>query len=1450
MANKPAVQQFTSAWNKAAAWASSQGIPQSSYLPVYKMDYQRVKTGYWPMSAGERNRAILAAHNPNVVTPTPTTSNTDLWTPSAVWHHTVKDAGDIFTGLINLPTGLFDEVRNTMRDALDPSRLKGPTLGATIGNLLDTTLLNFLPGAADVGRYLQAGGGMAGIDKLMENPLLSALDVLPAELGTGVMAHLAETGAGAELAARAGMTTDQLANSGFLKVLKTVGLNTATKKIGVAAGGGAVKRLTVGDVIQNFAQSKVGVSGPIGDMMQAYSSITLKGTAVDQSIFAPAMDAVMGLSEADREIFDRVFTAEGKGVPLEEALKAPDSEVPQAVKEALRKTWTGPRRFNVEEAIAWEDVTVVRDSKGNELMYSADQHSAVVRARKIKQRTLRAFVKTLDPMHKLSRAADEIESTRPVLADRLDQANQAARTAAQTDEAMLENIPFEVPGHKAGSTRTVGLPKRDMALKVFGEGGMVDQAVGMLREGNVDQLGALVPVLKRRLSAWGAHSVLAEGNKAFEALSAQVDALGRFVEHKHRVDDEITKLIYGSRADVSREASVSKDFAARQTKNLKANHKRQLEAISGQKATELAGVESAKAIRVEYLTNLYAHTKLSMQDELARVTKGVTPAEKGVPTLAASAVKQRLYQLRRDWQQSVRMARVEAKNSAKRITDDAREVERKARLAQGKELAELKDTHAQMADWHGQLMREMNDYAKALEGFDRAVWDHRPDNYRTVYVALYLKHLVNHERSAELIDATEADLKKRSGWGQDRVDALHENPRILVEMIHLFARDVYHDPTASPDMIALVDEVEKEVDRSAIDELQTLRARGFNPPWMPTGSSLDSRDDVMHYGVHILAGKGVPTVDAAKARAWDLTAKRHDVMIGLHKNLKQVLDRDATVEFAEHYLAPLGTTGRDLEGQIKEYFPVERLNPRRGTTPDYYEAQAESMGLVAFHPEKLFGFTLPRWQADTLYLPASLVKALNLLVEKEQFPFTGLYTKATGLFRYSVLNLSPRYTAHITVGGTMLLALKSSPTWLKYMGRAWRGIHDGSLPIELDRTPTTQGFVATAYEARDIASGKQLAWLGVQEHIERTQGVRWAAAKAVHVAKALGDLNGRFTRLVVHMQGAVAFLDGMARAEGRGEYLDPVTGRMVTMTRERAMVEGMHHADSVLGNLGRMAPVERRLARKIMPFYGWTKHILKYVLMFPVDHPWRAMVLSQIAFNASADVSPALYTRMQFLFFLGKPGPTGAVSAITDRFADPLRDVANYGTLAGWFQALNPAIMLPLVQVFGPQAVYGSTALYPGITYNSFYGTETATSGASPWAGVEEFVPETGALQEAIAAASATRSLAKSNPNAFAKKIFESLNIPFAQVQSINVRQIAAKDEEHRYEIAKQAATTAWQSGNFGLISGYKSVPDPQNPDYEITPAELEAIYHAALAEYPTLPPSEVLAPLSNPPGY
>ena len=40
---------------------------------------------------------------------------------------------------------------------------------------------------------------------------------------------------------------------------------------------------------------------------------------------------------------------------------------------------------------------------------------------------------------------------------------------------------------------------------------------------------------------------------------------------------------------------------------------------------------------------------------------------------------------------------------------------------------------------------------------------------------------------------------------------------------------------------------------------------------------------------------------------------------------------------------------------------------------------------------------------------------------------SGILEKGTKLFRYSILGLSPRYDAHITLGGTFLLALRSTP---------------------------------------------------------------------------------------------------------------------------------------------------------------------------------------------------------------------------------------------------------------------------------------------------------------------------------------------------------------------------------------------------------------------------------------
>jgi hypothetical protein len=245
------------------------------------------------------------------------------------------------------------------------------------------------------------------------------------------------------------------------------------------------------------------------------------------------------------------------------------------------------------------------------------------------------------------------------------------------------------------------------------------------------------------------------------------------------------------------------------------------------------------------------------------------------------------------------------------------------------------------------------------------------------------------------------------------------------------------------------------------------------------------------------------------------------------------------------------------------------------------------------------------------------------------------------------------------------------------------------------------------------------------------------------------------------------------------------------------------------------------------------------------------MILALTAFENTESVPKGLPARIQFLFFLGSPDKQGNVSAIDTRFMDPLRDVANYATLGGWIQSLNPVFLAPAAMM-DPQFVYGSTSLYPNLTYNNMYGIETAGAQGNAVTGLEQFIPQLGAVQpltQALSTAKNVRELS-SNPNAFYKSIFNDLNIPFAQVQKINVKQIAAHDELARYQVAKQAATNAFQSGDFSTLAGYSSVPNPLNPDYEITPAELEAIYNTALAQYPGQQPVNVVLPPRSPAGW
>ena len=187
MVAKTELQSFTQSWNQTAAWAQTQGIGRNSYYPIYQMDSARLLAGSTPMSSAERTRAILAAHNPNNVTPVPG----DKANPTNVLGNAVTDLRNIFTGLspTTLIPNLFDTVKNTILHPSTVIKPIGEILGGVAsGNMGEVksgfeqaaglsgpgSILSWLPGVYDAGLYAQGG-----LSEVLSHPVTSFVDVAP-----------------------------------------------------------------------------------------------------------------------------------------------------------------------------------------------------------------------------------------------------------------------------------------------------------------------------------------------------------------------------------------------------------------------------------------------------------------------------------------------------------------------------------------------------------------------------------------------------------------------------------------------------------------------------------------------------------------------------------------------------------------------------------------------------------------------------------------------------------------------------------------------------------------------------------------------------------------------------------------------------------------------------------------------------------------------------------------------------------------------------------------------------------------------------------------------------------------------------------------------------------------------------------------------------------------------
>ena len=1401
MVSKSLDTQFNADWEKAVAFAQLHGIGKDAITPIYQQDAQRLADTGIPMSNAERTRALLAAKNPNNVTPVPS----DKPNPASFLGNARTDLRNIFTGLA--PNHLIPSIAKTAVDTvLHPDTwinpLENVAKGVTTGNLGDikkgleqaggaNSILNWIPGVYDLSEL--ASGG---IDQVLEHPIISALNVAPFAPAGRVLTLAASEARVASMASRLGFSSPEAFTNASLPQM--AGTWVMARNISKVADDGTItplipgigklttalvddnkKPLTVKGAFQFWASNHSGVSKTVANI--AAGLFDMRNYGQDAHIYSvgPWAEAMKKLQTSNPDEYEQVLRLMSDTTLRKTDQTPADIMRNMDLSEDARTAYDlgmDDQALNESRAATGQMVSIVGPRyKLDNGQYTRNQDwfaASGVKAQVIVNHDaflgdLQGLMKEMLPLNELSQQAAQMDKAIPALQRQLEVTRAASlKVPSMGDSAQLKVQYPDIAKELGRAAISLDRAKEN----VFGDAGIVD--------------------------------------KLNKALSPS-DEYGVLKTHQNYGDVvELSRLAIG---DLQRTSFAQIDAGLRP------------EFLDAKATLEQIHEWGKERLRIEnrFTDQMLGKNYRRFQRD---ATAAVTTEKEGVE--AAS-----------------KTTGLEVPKYKKRPKDPAKAEAREAHMA--KRSAVLDALH-----------KTIGSYRK----FEDAWWDQPADKWRSVMRDYMIEQVLKIAGKTDRIAQASDRLRDLDYSERQIADYLSDEKR-LAAFIWQDSLDAHTDPH----MPIIDDEEFDRITYGAIDHVRQLKEQGYDVSYLPVLRSQNlSAEQPGRYGAGVQ--KRIAELSSTKRRAMTMiTPERYDVVLQVSEKTREAIDQSLTIEFAATHLDPLVRTQGEAAKWANNAYRDEyaNLDPNKRNFQDLQHEHFNRLGLSRWNPREKMGFSLPRWGNEDVYVPAGIAKALDELLDGKKFRADSVYDKGTNLFRFSILALSPRYTAHIVFGGLFLLALRSDPRILSKFGDAYKMVKEGTTPRELRQGATEIGVEhlptnpvdRTLHELNSRGAVQGVHTL-VQEILGQ-DGIIWSKASPVEWTRALGELNYRFTNFVSSMYRAAAMLDYSAKAEKRGYFDDPVTGQRIAMTKERAQDEGIRHAQKVMGNLKAMTPLERSWFMRIMPFYGWTRHILDYVLTYPVDHPYRASFLSTQAALNSDSVAKSIDTRILFMFFMGSPDAQGNVKGVDTRFLDPLRDVANYASWSGWISALNPAIEAPLAMI-DPNLVYGSTSLYPNVTYDQFYGIETsAPQGNSLLTGASQFVGQIGALEAGIQLAGNYRSLATKNPNQFYKTVFESLNIPFAQVQDLNLKQLAVKGELARYRVAETAANNAWTQPGMGgtgiekSLAGYASVPDPLNTDYEVTPAQLQNLYNALLAAYPGQNPSDAaIAPPTPPVSY
>lgn len=487
-----------------------------------------------------------------------------------------------------------------------------------------------------------------------------------------------------------------------------------------------------------------------------------------------------------------------------------------------------------------------------------------------------------------------------------------------------------------------------------------------------------------------------------------------------------------------------------------------------------------------------------------------------------------------------------------------------------------------------------------------------------------------------------------------------------------------------------------------------------------------------------------------------------------HQGMEWLIKRGSEA-FIEEIATRYGVPERVLQEQ---YLPAARAAAEINPSLDVRAYMQELMKKewTPYTPKDFITWKNPRIKqfGDDLWVPKPLRKNL----ERMHIPPSGRLTQAIDpvmrVFRTSLLPLSPRWHIYNILGGGVVTGARTGVGAIPLIGEAWKMAREGSLPegvmhgygmvprdvLQWQATASTADKVGAAFHY--LGGSRMRDWW------DSAQGAREGFNKFVQKSY---DFNGFFD----DFYRSISYLYGKTKAERLG------------LSEEAARTEGIMLTRKVMQNWDEITPLERTVMRYVFPFYGWMNHIMRYVMSYPYDHPYRTAILSQFARNELEDMGTGLPQNFMNMLFVGEPDENGKIKAINTAGMNPFSDVANYFTLAGFTGNVNPVIGAVL-QSLGVDTGRGAPTLYPNLTYDPETGRMVAKNDSLVMNFAQAVVPQSRVLFAASGMSSEWKELLRRNPDAAGRMLASQLGVP------VLAREVPIYEEMFKNELARSDA--------------------------------------------------------------